>query len=228
MGCQPWLGLTGFQAKIVARAPKQRSLVFPTRRDGNKRWTLLEELLPVWTIRIALICMFVTFVLLLAKPTDAKPTDWSIDGSEEEAELCKRPKQQSHLEIASGVWLIGSFASLLHAIATMVLVHQGSHDAAVEHTAQQTEDLLGIAVGSGIYFNYVFVLVWLLDAFWWTAAPRSYRTRNRGWNWFVYGFLIFIAINGSIVFESGWIRWFSLGGAIVLGFLAKQRYQTVA
>lgn len=92
----------------------------------------------------------------------------------------------------------------------MGFVHEWSHERALEDTAQQTDELLGIRVGFGVYFNYLFVSLWLADAFWLLVFPASYFARTPNWNRWIYGYLIFIAINGAIVFESGLIRWVSL------------------
>ena len=164
-----------------------------------------QGLLVAWTIRLALLFMFATFVLRLLEPHGVQQ-----DGNVE------NEYSDSLDNAAKHAWLLGSFFSLLHGIATMLLIHRGSHLAAVEDTAQQTEALLGVAVGGGIYFNYVFVTVWLIDALWWIASSSSYRSRSRWWNRLVYGYLVFIAINGAIIFESGIVRWVALTGAVVL------------
>ncbi len=198
---------------------------------------MLEKFLPVWTIRIALFLMFVTFALLLAKPSEGENEEDEPDGESEsgaagsndprnEIERSKQSSSENYLEGARNAWLLGSFFSLLHAIATMVFIHQGSHDVAVEYTAKQTESLLGFGFGIGIYFNYAFVIIWLVDALWWIAQRKTYEARNSSISWAVYGFLIFIAFNGSIVFESGWVRWFAIAGVIVLGLLAWRRSKT--
>lgn len=164
-----------------------------------------QGLLVAWTIRVALLFMFATFALRLLEPHGV-PQSGNVENE----------FSDSFDNAEKHAWLLGSFFLLLHAMATMLLVHRGSHLAAVEDTAQQTEALLGVAVGVGIYFNYVFVAVWLVDALWWIASSSSYRSRSRWWNRLIYGYLIFIAINGAIVFESGIVRWAALAGAVVL------------
>ena len=85
-------------------------------------------------------------------------------------------------------------------------------------TRTQTEALLGVRVGWGIYFNYLFVVTWLADAIWMLVASSHYRNRNRWIQLGLYGYLVFIAFNGAAVFASGWIRWATL--AMLVGWLA--------
>jgi len=180
---------------------------------------LLEQLLPLWSIRIALVLMFGAFALLLKTPD--QPSDVDPEGADEslQQDMSMSPAAENYLEGARNAWLLGSFFSLLHAIATMVFVHQGSHGVAMEHIADKTNALIGIGFGFGLYFNYAFVLLWLGDALWWIAQPKSYEARSPIVNWVVYGFMIFIAFNGSVVFAAGWTRWLSMVGFAVLVWL---------
>jgi hypothetical protein len=113
---------------------------------------------------------------------------------------------------------------VLHALAAMGFYHQWSHSLAFDETARQTQSLLGISVGVGIYFNYAFVLIWMVDALWWIGQPKSYVRRASWINWLVYGYLIFIAINGTVVFETGIVRWVSVAAGLVLAALASRKF----
>jgi hypothetical protein len=167
----------------------------------------------IWTIRIALICMFGTLLLFV------------LQGSSTAKVSALEEKQASTaMEAAKHLWVLGSFFSLLHAMAAMIFYHSGSHEIAMADTARQTKALLGVSVGIGIYFNYAFVGCWLMDAMWWIARPNSYESRTKIFNWLIYGFLIFIAINGAIVFETGIIRWVSVFGIAVLSLLFVKRH----
>jgi len=167
----------------------------------------LETATTIWTIRAALICMAITFAIRLWQV--GRSGSMKRDASIEEADGSLAPNLA--MEIAKSVWLIGSLFSLIHAIAAMGFYHQFNHQLAVEDTAQQTESLLGVRVGIGIWFNYAFVSTWLVDALWWIATPKGYERRSSWINKLVCGFLVFIAINGAIVFESGIVRWVSIG-----------------
>ena len=156
--------------------------------------TNFEAGVAAWTIRGALICMVLFFAMRILNP--------NLKGST--------------LELAKSFWLTGGLLSLLHAIATMAFYHQFQHAAAYQDTAHQTEQAIGVAIGFGIWFNYIFVVIWLMDALWMSGFSKSYFARHRAFNWTIYGFLSFIAFNGAIVFESGPVRWIGILAILTL------------
>jgi hypothetical protein len=83
--------------------------------------------------------------------------------------------------------------------------------------------MFGIESGSGIYFNYVFALIWLVDVMWWWLAERSYKHRKRWIDTAFHGFMAFMFVNGAIVFAAGLVRWFSIAAAAVLVALFVRR-----
>ena len=171
----------------------------------------LESAVTIGSIRLSMICLLAALVLRLCGrfPCEAASS------------TCH--DRSVALDGARSLWLLGSFFSLLHALSAMGFNHHWSHTLAFEETARQTQSLLGLSVGVGIYFNYAFVAIWLADAFWWIGQPKSYLLRADWINWLVYGFLIFIAINGTIVFESGVVRWCSVGAVLTLTAIASRR-----
>jgi hypothetical protein len=116
-------------------------------------------------------------------------------------------------------WTIGCGLALLHFICAFQFYHDWSHSAAVRDTAEQTEQLLGIRFGGGLYFNYLFLLVWIGDTLWWWIDPEGYAKRRKIVNLFVYGYLAFIAFNGAVVFVTGPTRW--IGAAITAALVAR-------
>lgn len=120
------------------------------------------------------------------------------------------------------LWLLGAVGSIVHMLATLGWNHHWSHQAAWHETAARTKALLGVEVGAGIYFNYLFVGLWLIDAVWMNKSPGSYARRPAWWDPVVTGYLLFITFNGAVVFASGWFRWLSalLFGLLALGFIA--------
>ena len=152
----------------------------------------------IWAIRIALGLM----VLVLAiEIRGGKSTDRST----------------------ASLWLIGALLSLYHSLGSIATFYHGSQSMAFEATAQQTEELLGIRFGAGLFVNYAFVLIWLVDALFRCASPASYRQLPIEYSYCIKGFLIFIAINGAIVFQSGWIRGIGLACVALLLMLSLQR-----
>jgi len=94
---------------------------------------------------------------------------------------------------------------------------------AIEATAQQTQELIGIRFGAGLFVNYAFDLVWIVDATVRMISPAIYNKMPKAYRYCTNGFLIFIAINGAIVFQSGWIRAIGLACVAMLLMLSLQR-----
>jgi len=86
--------------------------------------------------------------------------------------------------------------------------HYGwSHAVAWAETAAQTEALTGLNWGGGLYINYLFGLVWLGELVWWGRDPTGYATRPALVEVTVRGFLLFMVVNGAVVFVTGPQRW---------------------
>jgi hypothetical protein len=138
-------------------------------------------------------------------------------------QLVPRDRPPSWMRIA---WTLGCLLSVAHVVLAFHLVHGWSHEAAVAATARQTEALLGVSYGGGVWWNYVFVGVWLADAAWWWLSPRRYLGRTRWLGWLVQGFLGFMVFNATVVFGEGLIRWAGLGacgGLVVLWLVPRPR-----
>ncbi len=109
---------------------------------------------------------------------------------------------------------------LAHVACAFHFYHGWSHQAALDDTAQQTEEMLGFAFGEGIYFSYLFTLLWVVDIVWLWLWPRQ----RMGWlTAAVQLYMAFIALNGAVVFESGVTRWVGIPVAMLLGVLAIRR-----
>ncbi|HEV3005325.1 MAG TPA: hypothetical protein VGX78_12740, partial [Pirellulales bacterium] len=71
-------------------------------------------------------------------------------------------------------WTLGCLFYLAHIACAFHVYHGWSHAAAYRHTAEQTAALTGWNWGGGIYFNYLFTVVWLADAIaWWCCRDRQ-------------------------------------------------------
>ncbi len=158
-----------------------------------------------WTIRLALLCLV---------------SRWGI-------ELFQRNLRG--FQLARAFSTVGCLLFIAHVTAAFHFYHFWSHAAAFEKTAQETEAMLGMRFGFGIYFSYLFLLIWLGDTLWQWLAPENYRNRSRGVRLAVVLYLAFIALNGALVFEAGVTR--TVGIPITLGLLAallvagyRQRY----
>ena len=149
----------------------------------------------LWAIRFSMIAMV---VVLAAEMRGAKSTSLAI----------------------SLLWLSGAMLALAHSIGALVTFHQGSQLAAFESTANQTQQLLGFRFGAGLFVNYLFVIVWQADAAIRLLMPKRYPDFPKWVRYSVTGFLVFIAINGAIVFQGGVTRYVGIGCLLFLGALA--------
>ena len=116
-------------------------------------------------------------------------------------------------------WTVGCLLYLAHVITAFHFFHEWSHDSAYRATARDTAALFGLDWGGGLYFNYAFTCIWMADVAWSWTEPASYETRPRWANAIVYGFFVFMAFNGAVVFATGIMRWTSTTAFAVLLFL---------
>ena len=111
---------------------------------------------------------------------------------------------------------LGLALALIHTLLAFDIVHDWSHDDAVLNTATQTAQVFGTAVGWGVYVNYVFFAVWLLDLAWWRRDGGMDR-RRRGTAVTLQAFYFVIIVNAAVIFTAGWRR---LAGLVVVILLA--------
>jgi len=109
-------------------------------------------------------------------------------------------------------WTLGVLALLAHTAVAFHLRHDWSHGAAQAETARQTRAVTGLDWGGGLFVNYALLLVWATDAVWWWLSPVAFGRRSPAIDLAVRGFLLFMFVNGAIVFVPGPMR--------VLGALA--------
>jgi hypothetical protein len=116
------------------------------------------------------------------------------------------------------LWALGAALATLHVAVAFHTGHGWSHRAAWEHIRN-----VG-GYGDGVFVNYLFIVVWVLDALWAAVALGSYLGRPRWLNAAVHGFLAFVVVNAAVVFArwemrvlfallfglSLWVNWFDL------------------
>ena len=115
------------------------------------------------------------------------------------------------------LWTFGCIAMIAHVIAAFHYTHHWSQADAIQSTARKTEQLIGWAFGEGLYFNYLFLLVWIADVLYWWLRPERYETRPAWLAYGIHGYLFFIAFNGAVIFESGVTR---IGGIVAVVIFA--------
>lgn len=115
-------------------------------------------------------------------------------------------------------WTLGVVFYLVHSGAAFAGSYEWSHAVAIEETARQTLEATGFDSGMGLWLNYAFGLIWLLDAAsWWILGTGRYLGRPRSIQWVVHGFMAFMILNGTVFFGHGAVVYF---GALVFLVLA--------
>lgn len=109
-------------------------------------------------------------------------------------------KQNRSSEWAWRLWIAGAFMCTIHILIAFAGRYGWSHDAAIRETARQTAAVYGINWGGGVYVNYLFVGLWLMEGWWWRTYPRHYFARPAAITWTIRAFFIVIIANAGIVF----------------------------
>ena len=120
------------------------------------------------------------------------------------------------------LWCLGCIFALFHVLFAFHFVHHWDHQAAVKHTMIETKRVTGVRFEYGIYFNYLFLLVWTIDCLQSDAFPLELRgslgVRSIR-SWFVHLYMLLIIVSATIVFEDGLIRYISLVVLTLLIFI---------
>jgi hypothetical protein len=158
-------------------------------------WLTVEpgELLTRNSIRLALAWYFVALVLMMR-----------LDRAGWRGETATG-------RIARWCWTWGIFCFLVHVGMAFHYYHHWSHADAFERTRRIS------GLGEGIYFSYLFGLLWAADATCWWIAPVGYLARSRWIDASLHTFMLFMVFNGMILFEAGPIRW---AGVLLFAALA--------
>lgn len=143
----------------------------------------IGELLTRLTIRLAVAC----YVLRV-----------SVDVAGWETPCAKRA--------ALWMWTAGFGLFLAHVICAFHFYHAWSHFAAYEHTARETAVAVGIDWGGGLYFNYLFIGVWMGDVAAWWRRGDEYMERRKVY-WVVQTIFAFMIVNATIVFGPPFWKW---------------------
>jgi len=96
-------------------------------------------------------------------------------------------------------WLfsVGLLFYLIHVACAFHFYHDWSHSDAYLHTANVTLKTVGWESGVGLYFNYLYSLMWFGDVAVWWLRPDW---RSRGVRWSLQAIHFFMIINATVVF----------------------------
>ncbi len=104
------------------------------------------------------------------------------------------------MPLARFVWTLGFISLVIHVLIAFGVAHGWSHEVAVEHVRK-----VG-GFGGGILVNYLFAAVWLADLIWWWSNAAGHASRPRCVGWLVYGFMVFVVVNATVVFGTPIMR----------------------
>ena len=117
--------------------------------------------------------------------------------------------------VARAWWVAACLAFVVHVATAFDRIHGWSHGRAFDHVAETS------GFGPGVFVSYSFTLLWILDAAWWCVDPAGYAARSRRLELGLHGFFAFIMFNGTVVYETGLIRWAGLAIFAGLGLLLR-------
>ena len=122
-------------------------------------------------------------------------------------------------DLARWFWTAGVLVFAVHVASSFAAFYEWSHRVALDETARQTAEVVGVKSGFGLWLNYAFGLIWGADVvFWWAWGHHGYEARPRWIGAILHGFLVFLVFNGAVVFVPGPMRW--LGVALFVGLAA--------
>jgi hypothetical protein len=116
-------------------------------------------------------------------------------------EVCLSGRKEPNALWIRILWLVGALALTGHVGAAFEWVHGWSHRAAIEATARQLREQMGINWGGGVFINYLLVAWWCCDSArsWINPAcwnqPGVGRIIRRAFFWFMW-------LNGAVVFAA--------------------------
>ncbi len=156
----------------------------------------MGELLTIWSVRLAVACYLGRYLL------DAMPT------------ADNRRRRQSRW-----LWTVGCVLYSIHVGCAFTFFHDWSHDRAYAHTAAQTQEIVGWDWGGGLYFNYLFTIVWIADVIrQWIIFDNSIRSSRR-LDLAVQSFMAFMIVNATVVFGPSFWQWIGVAFGLSMGLL---------
>ena len=113
------------------------------------------------------------------------------------------------------LWSLGLIAFLIHVATAFGHFYEWSHAVGLRKTARQSAAVTGFESGAGLWLNYLFTLIWIVDVAIWWIAPERYRRRGNALLLLEHLFLLFLIFNATVVFEEGLARWAGLGVTVL-------------
>ncbi|MEQ9406999.1 MAG: hypothetical protein RIK87_04705 [Fuerstiella sp.] len=100
--------------------------------------------------------------------------------------------------VSSALWLGAWAMCVIHVVCAFHFEHHWSHQAALLHTTEMTERVVGLKWGGGLYINYLFLIWWGWDAFRQLSRPGSRVSPV------IQAAAVFMMFNATAVFGPVW------------------------
>lgn len=156
---------------------------------------LAGESLMRWSVRIAVACVYFRFLVRLRSGAAGSGAPRGIE---------------------LWLWAIGLLLYLCHVALAFQFVHHWSHNEAWQHTAAETAELTGVFRGDGIWANYAFSLIWVLDAGRLALAYFRRRSTSRRLDRISFVLFLFMVFNATVVFGPALYRWLAIPAFLAL------------
>ena len=147
----------------------------------------------IWSIRIAVVCYLARLIIAKCRVVGRVPSP-----------------------VEARIWSIGCFAYIIHVVAAFSIAHHWSHSEAWEFTAIETQRMIGVRNGDGVWVNYVFTVIWLLDAWRVARAARQKRSTNSKVDVGIHLLFAFIIFSATVVFGPSLYRYLAVPVGILL------------
>jgi len=104
------------------------------------------------------------------------------------------------------LWTGGCLANLGHILLAFHIVHGWDQTQAYAAVVQQTFEVTGLDTGIGLYINYAFAGLWLLDTAIWWLMPLLHEDPPRWWKGIIQFIFLFMFFNATVVFGRRSVR----------------------
>ena len=104
------------------------------------------------------------------------------------------------------LWITGCIAYLIHVLLAFHAFHGWSHDAAVQFTADETERVVGVHRGEGVWVNYVFAFIWVADCIRLARSHLRKTTTLKQIDAFVDVFFALMMFSATVIFGPHYYR----------------------
>ncbi|MEZ6132997.1 MAG: hypothetical protein R3C59_30365 [Planctomycetaceae bacterium] len=143
----------------------------------------------LWTVRISV----ALYVVALFRFLQNRQSDRRSDG------------------IYRNTWSAAWLMCVIHVICAFHFQHHWDHSAALQHTAEMTERVVGLHWAGGLYINYLFLTWWGIDVIRLWTKPADKPSVA------LHAVAVFMMINATVVFGPAW--WWIPLGIVAVGLL---------